>query len=404
MNVEIRPARQEEMGDMGTIGGYVYGGSFGDGPDNVIATANRPEWSLCAFVDGEMVATFVTIPFTMRAVGKAVALGGIGTVGTKPQFRRKGLLRRLMTKAIHDMRDREQVVAALWASQAAIYQRYQFAMTSVDRSYEIDTADIGFHDGNDGTSEVVMTPVERCFDELKSIYRENVARRICYLHRSSQLWRLNFLDERPEDGPVNAAICRNAGGAGEGYVIYTLRAGKVAHRSRPQQIKIRELVSLNTNAYRSIWRFIASHDLVGSVRWNNAPIDDPAPELFIEPRLLHVRENEGMWFRMIDVERALEQRGYLESGELRLAVQDQLAPWNQNTFDLSASPDGARATATQASPDLTLSVKALASLYTGFRSASTLSSWGLIEGDSDKVALADRLFRTPHMPHCPDHF
>ena len=70
MTVEIRPATAEEMGEMGILGGYVYGGSFGDGPENVIATANLPDWTLCAFVDGKLASMFSDIPFTMRANGQ----------------------------------------------------------------------------------------------------------------------------------------------------------------------------------------------------------------------------------------------------------------------------------------------------------------------------------------------
>ena len=56
------------------------------------------------------------------------------------------------------------------------------------------------------------------------------------------------------------------------------------------------------------------------------------------------------------------------------------------------------------SPDLSLSVKALALLYTGRRSARELAAWGMLEGDPSALRRADALFATPHAPHCPDHF
>ena len=115
MNVEIRPLTAGEMGQLGELGGYVYGGSFGDGPDNVVATANLPDWTLCALIDGKLVASFTAIPFTMRANGNAVALAGVSTVGTQPEYRRHGLLRRIQTQAFADMRDRGQSLAALRA-------------------------------------------------------------------------------------------------------------------------------------------------------------------------------------------------------------------------------------------------------------------------------------------------
>ena len=154
MNVEIRPLTAGEMGQLGELGGYVYGGSFGDGPDNVVATANLPDWTLCALIDGKLVSSFTAIPFTMRANGNSVALAGVSTVGSQPEYRRQGVLRRIQTQAFADMRDRGQSLAALWASQAAIYQRYGYAMTTVLRSYRVDTTDITFHDGLWGSGHV----------------------------------------------------------------------------------------------------------------------------------------------------------------------------------------------------------------------------------------------------------
>ena len=137
MNIEIRPARADEMEQMGAVGAYVYSGSFGDTPDNIIAQSNQPEWTLCAFADGRMVSSYSTIPFTMRANGKAVALAGVSAVGTLPEFRRMGIIRRITTQSFADMRERGQSVAALWASQAAIYQRYQYALVTMQRSYTV---------------------------------------------------------------------------------------------------------------------------------------------------------------------------------------------------------------------------------------------------------------------------
>ena len=88
MAVEIRPAHKDEMLDFGAVAAYVYAGNFGDEPDNVASTANKPEWTLCAFVDGVMASTFSTLPFKMSALGNTVELGGITTVGTLPEFRR----------------------------------------------------------------------------------------------------------------------------------------------------------------------------------------------------------------------------------------------------------------------------------------------------------------------------
>ena len=405
MSVEIRPATAEEMGEMGILGGYVYGGSFGDGPNNVIATANLAEWTLCAFVDGKLASSFSNIPFTMRANGNAAKLAGVSTIGTQPEYRRQGLVRRIHTRAFGEMRDAGQNVAALWASQAAIYQRYGYAMTTVQRHYAVDTVDIRFHDDDAGTGRVARVDLDAAYDIVKGIYIAFIGERMCYLHRAKALWLQNALEPVEADGPIWVAVCYDAGGEPQGYVIYTLRADKVDHPARGQELAIRDLAWLTPDAYRSLWRFVASHDLVGRVRWNSAPVDDPAPEYFMEPRMLNAEDREGAWFRLVDAANALSERGYDDEGELTLGLAaDALTPWNDGTWRLETGPDGARVRPSNERPDIELSIKALASLYTGFRSATELANWGLLDGDRKAIAKADALFRTRHAPHTPDHF
>lgn len=405
MTIEIRPAAEHEMPQLGMISAYVYAGSFGDGPDNLVRNVNRPEWTLCGFDGDKMVASFSTIPFTMRALGKSVNMGGISAVGTIPEYRRRGLLRRIMTKALANMHEAKRPVAALWASQAAIYQRYQFAMTTVLRRYRIDTVDIGFNDGDGGSCVVERHEIENCFESVKQIYIQFVADRMCYLHRSGALWQLQVLNEAPADGPVMVAIASNEVGEHVGYLIYTMRGGRVNHPARGQELKIRDMAWLTPDAYRSLWRFIASHDLVGAVTWDSAPVDDPAPELFTEPRMLDTKDTEGCWFRIVDLGRALGARGYGNAGNLVISVpKDELAPWNEGTWQVDVENGSAKVTASARSPDIETSIKALTSLYTGFRSARQLAAWGLMKGDSKAISAADGIFETPHAPHCPDHF
>ena len=263
MNVEIRPATAEEMGEMGILGGYVYGGSFGDGPENVIATANLPDWTLCAFVDGKLASMFSDIPFTMRANGNAVKLAGVSTIGTQPEHRRQGLVRQIHTRAFGDMREAGQNVAALWASQAAIYQRYGYAMATVLRRYTVDTVDIRFHDGDEGGGRVARVDLDEAYDVVKGVYIQFIADRMCYLHRAKALWLQNALEPVEADGPIWVAVCYDEENRPQGYVIYTLRAGKVDHAARGQELVVRDLAWLTPDAYRSLWRFIASHDDVG---------------------------------------------------------------------------------------------------------------------------------------------
>ena len=411
MSIEIRPATAPEMGQLGLMGAYSYGGAFGDGPDNVVATGTRPEWTLCAFdigmrrADGQptMATSFSAFPFTTRVNGNAVSLAGISTVGTRPEYRRQGLVRKIMTQAFADQYERGQCLAGLWASQAAIYQRYGFAASGGLREYRVDTADIRLHPNFE------VLPISRfegteVLDAVREVYKRFIAQRTGYLHRGKSLWLNNVFTPPSEDGPAYVALAGSLE-APTGYLIYTLRAGRVAHRARAQEICIRDFAWLDLPSYGSLWHYLARHDLVGRVVWSRAPLDDPAADVFVEPRLLHSQDLEGSWWRVVDVKTALGQRGYDVEGSLVLAItEDELAPWNNGRWRLDVGSGGAEVQATDAPADIELSVRALSSLYSGHRSARHLANAGLLAGEALTVANLDRMMRTRFAPHCPDHY
>ena len=76
--------------------------------------------------------------------------------------------------------------------------------------------------------------------------------------------------------------------------------------------------------------------------WSNAPPDDPALDLFMEPRLLHAVDRPGIMFRVVDVPNALLGRGYSGgAGSVTLrVVEDTLAPWNAGWWRLSVGEGG----------------------------------------------------------------
>jgi len=403
-NIEIRPATEKEMGQLGLLTGYVYGGQFGDGEDNLPATTNRAEWTLCAFDGPKMVASYGTIPFTMRANGTAMAMAGVSVVGTLPEYRRQGIVRRIKEQSFIQMRESGQSVAALWASQAAIYQRYGYSLGSVLRQYQIDSVDMRLLEEPDPSLQVRRETPAKAYDSLRQIYRDFIGRRSLYLHRGKALWQAGVLAERETDGPIHVAVCREGGNL-LGYAVYTLRGGKLDHPARSQEIIIRDMAWLSIDACRALWAFIARHDLVGRVVWRSAPADDPAEELFAEPRMLNARDTEGVFFRVVDVVGALGGRGYDVDGELVIGVApDRETPWNAGTYRITVQDGRADIEAVSTTPDLTFTIKSLSSAFSGFRRIRQLANWGLVEGGESAIDRADRLFATRFAPHSPDHF
>ena len=407
------------MGQLGLMGSYSYAGAFGDGEDNVVATGTKAEWTLCAFDDSArtdkgqatMATSFCAFPFTTRVNGKAMAMAGISTVGTRPEYRRMGLLRKIMTRAFAEQKERGQ---SIWASQAAIYQRYGFTQAGMNRNYAVDSVDIALAmDGSNAALALPMvtryTPVHG-LDAAREVYKNFIAQRTGYLHRGKSLWLNNTLDETTPDGPVYIAIAGTLE-APLGYIVYTLRANLVDNRARSQEIKIRDFAWLDLAAYQSLWQFIGKHDLVGRVVWANAPMDDPALALFQEPRMLHSRDTEASWWRIVDAPNALAQRGYSVGEDIKIGIAgDDLAPWNNGCWHLRSEGDGtgvgfaASVQACSDAPQVTLSIKSLTAIFSGMHRAQDLANWGLLGGQASDIARLDRIMATQYAPHCPDHY
>lgn len=170
-------------------------------------------------------------------------------------------------------------------------------------------------------------------------------------------------------------------------------------------MEIRGFFAVDLDARRALWQYVRAHDLVLRAKFQMMDPDDPIQDLLFEPRELRRFTGDGMWVRIVDVPRALEARPYSEAGALTLRVHDDLAPWNDTTWRFETDGEQARVVeAAGATADLDLSINALASLLTGFRSATRIERSEMLPGDPGAVRRADAIFATVYAPHMPEGF
>ena len=79
-----------------------------------------------AFEGETQVGLSGTFTFRMTTPGGEVGAAGVTLIGVMPTHRRRGILRLMMTRLFEQARERDEPVAILWASEAAIYQRFGF--------------------------------------------------------------------------------------------------------------------------------------------------------------------------------------------------------------------------------------------------------------------------------------
>ncbi|MEM7366003.1 MAG: GNAT family N-acetyltransferase [Pseudomonadota bacterium] len=93
---EFRPYTNDELGAFDALQRYVFGNTE-PVPESGPQTTLQPEWSQCAFHDGSIVASSAAYPFIVRMNGPTVTMHGVTAVGTDPAYRRRGLVRRMIT-------------------------------------------------------------------------------------------------------------------------------------------------------------------------------------------------------------------------------------------------------------------------------------------------------------------
>jgi predicted acetyltransferase len=405
MSVEIRPCADEtELKAYGEIVSYVFASN--EGMDEELATT-QPDWTMCAFIDGKMGATMGTFPFTVRLNGAPVAMGGVTAVGTLPQYRRQGLLRQIMTKGLATCRERNQSIAILWASMGAIYQRFGYGLAATQIHYSFDPRYAGFESGPAPQGTVSLMGKEDAFPLLKQNYIRYATPRNLMIHRSVPLWEAGTLRPPKKDQPVHVGVYHNAEGELRGHVVYCTEPMERDAPGPNHLLSVRDFIALDMDAYRGLWEYIRRHDLVGKVELrNNLPEDDPAPDLLLEPRMLNRRTSDGVWLRVVDVEKALPQRPYGARGELTFRFEsDDVCPWNNGTYLLETDGQTTDVRRVDREPDLVFGPNALATLIAGHRSATHLFRAGLLEAPNQAaLPRADAMFRTEYVPHCPNGF
>ena len=398
MGVEIRPANPEEMEEQRRVASTALVLPVG------ALQGLRPEWTLCAFEDGRLATSYGAWPLTMRFNGEGLPVAGVTAVGTLPIYRRRGYLRQIITTHFESLHERgEQPIAILFASLAAIYQRYGYAVVSTRNSYNVDPRYLQFA----LTQPVPGTLRELGDDEfelLVNLYRRFREERMGYIHRGRAMWEAGVLAPPPAGGLLNKIVYEEAGEP-LGYVIYTVEPPRGSGPGPGQYLSIRDLVWLTTSAYQAMWNYFANMDLVGTIAWGRVPSDDPLPHLLLEPRMLHSTSHDGLLGRIVDVELALPRRHYHEEGTLTFEVLDDLCSWNRGRWKMEASAVETAISRTSEEPQVVMPVTTLAMLVFGQLSATEAARMARLDVlEPGALSSWDRVMHTAYRPFCADLF
>ncbi len=396
MKLEIRQAKPEEMVEFQRVAKAALMMPLDDRLTN--------DLTLCGFIDGKLVTSYGAWPLTVAMNGIDAPVAGITMVGTLPVARRLGSLRKVTTRHFELLHEEgERPVSALYATRAAIYRRYGYSPVITSNSYTVEPRYIQFAAGKEPDGSYKETGEEDA-EKISDLYSRFIDDRTGYLRRDEEMWKRR-LNPTAREGREQYTVLYEEEGSPQGYVIYTTSIIREGRNRWNQNIYISDLVWLTPSAYRALWEFFSNMDIIIEITRGQVPADDPLPYLLLEPRMLNRKANDGMYGRIVDVERALDKRGYDEEGKLIFKVTDNMCPWNEGTWKLEASPKGSTIKPSGETPQLEMPVSTLALLYFGQTSATEAALMGRIDvNDPGSLSIWDRVMSTRYKPACADGF
>jgi predicted acetyltransferase len=354
-----------------------------------------------AFDGGSLVGCAAAYAIELSIPGGALPCAGVAFVGVSPTHRRRGVLTALFERLLPDAVGAGQLLAALWAAEAAIYGRYGFgaATRAVDFELRADRP-LAFRIEPDDRP-LRFLDWRQAPDVLGPIHARWRVRRPGMPARTPEWWRDQALrpdgaaDQDSRLGPLRIAVLDEAGYA--------------AYRSSEGHVEVVELVGDTPAVEAALWRWLASIDLVDRVAAPSRPVDEPLPRMLAEggdaapSRELY----DALWLRLLDVPAALRARAWAADVDVVLDVADARLPVNAGTWRLTAGPGvgEARCERTSGAADVRLDVRELGAAYLGGVPLAALAAAGLVdERTPGALDGLDAALRVPLAPYCADHF
>jgi predicted acetyltransferase len=365
-------------------------------------THTLPHERMHAAFDGDLIVGGAgAFPFELSVPGGSLPCAGVTAVGVHPTHRRRGVLRAMMDAQLRDVHERGEPIAALWASEETIYNRFGYGLAAWAGELKIQHDWDRFAEPLElaGTTRFV-TP-EEAAELFPPIYDAVRRERPGMTSRGETWWkdRQLRLPEEEASAPRRFVVLE-VDGEPLGYAIYrthfNFEGGLPATR-----LVVREALGSTPQAMAAIWRFLLDVDWTAVCEVPYAPLDHPLFLLLALPRRARYQVHDSLWVRLVDVAAALAGRAYGEGGPLVLEVRDAVCEWNDGRWRL----EGGECARTDEEPDLALDVSALGSAFLGAVSFTELrAALRLEELREGAVARADALFAWRPLPWCLEIF
>jgi len=358
---------------------------------------------LAGFDGDRLEATAGAYRHVLQVPGGSLPCTGITWITVSARQRRRGVLRELMRRLHEVGAEAGEPIAALYAAEGAIYNRFGFGVAARSIRVDVDAGELAALPAPSG--RVIEVSREEALMRFPAVFDEAVSGRPGVVARDSRWWqRIIYLAASQSPGWMQPRFVVYVDASGRDRGIATMRLkGRERGLMFDGRCRVMDMHCVDAEAASATWRYAGSFDLVRTVSARMRPADEPLAFMLADLRQVRVRADEELWVHLTDPVAALQGRRYLADGVLRLSVDDPSWPSAGGTYELSVSGGVGSCTRTTGASDLGLSAAELGAIYLGDTSPFQLASAGrIVEHRPGAVADADRIFHWAPAAWGPD--
>lgn len=383
---EIRILRQDEMDESLDLSSFAFQYELTLEERAERKAYSKPETIWGYFVDGKMAAKMTIHPMHTYINGRKLAMGGVASVATWPEFRRKGMVGQLLSNGLKVMKDQGQTISFLHPFSIPFYRKFGWELYTDYVQYELNVSHLPVGVPASGSVERVA----RDWTLLHDLYSSYASRYNGMLVRDEHWWNQSVFKRKAG----RAVVYKNEEGHAAGYLLYEVKN---------KHLKVGEFVALDMDAWYGLWKFIGNHDSMFEQLTVQTPVDDPLSFLLHNPRVKQETEPYFM-ARIVDVPAFLTQYAFVAPGEserFMLLVEDGQAEWNNGRFDVHVLSAGTVQVAgadygeveegARSSAEVRCDIRALTAMLMGYKRPGELQRFGLLIADEQTVAMLERL-------------
>ncbi len=340
--------------------------------------------------DGDaLVSQFAVYPIDMNIHSNLFPIGFVTSVATYPEYSGLGLMSRLMKQSLTEMREKGQTLAILYPYSIPLYRHRGWEIISDKMTWTI--TDPNMLADEDVPGYVRRVPEES--GDLMAIHAKFATRTHGCLLRNELAWE-EYWRWDVYDTTVAIYYAADEGNTPLGYMVY---------RIDEDIMYVKEMVYLNTEAKKGLFRYIIAHEsMINEVRANNysgEPIAFALTDSDIKETI-----RPYIMGRIVDFAAFTEHYRFEADASgvaLTFNITDPFLEWNNRSFTLELQKGIGRFSSRPTKYEASLSIGTLTTLLLGYKSAPELLDLDRIAASPETIELLEDVL-TRKKPYISD--